>query len=110
LQSQQAQQQQQAQQLEQLQKQNVQLVQQTQEQQDEQARNQCINNLRQLDGAIQQWALENQQPANASVTMNAVLPYLKNSAAPVCPSGGTYSLTTVSAAPTCNIPGHVLPQ
>ncbi len=40
------------------------------------ASNACINNLRQLDGATQQWALENNQTANDVPTWNAVKPYL----------------------------------
>ena len=78
--------------------------------------NACINNLRQIDGAVQQWALENKQPANAAVVAANVLPYLK--AASVCPAAGaggtfatSYALTTVSNSPTCQIvpTTHVLP-
>ncbi|MCX6924537.1 MAG: type II secretion system protein, partial [Verrucomicrobia bacterium] len=59
--------------------------------------NACISNLRQIDGAIQQWALDTKQDDTAAVTAANVLPYLKN--AVVCPSGGktfadSYSLTT----------------
>lgn len=66
--------------------------------------NACISNLRQIDGAIQQWALDTKQSDTANVTAADVLPYLKN--AVVCPSGGktfadSYGLTTVSARPTC---------
>jgi len=31
-------------------------------------KNACINNLRQIDGSVQQWALENKQAASAAVT------------------------------------------
>lgn len=96
--------------LQQLQNQNQQLAQQNQEQQTNQDRNECINNLRQIDGAIQQWALENSQAANSPVTLDQLAPYFKNSTAPVCPSGGVYSVTTVSAEPSCSIPGHTLSQ
>jgi DNA polymerase II large subunit len=106
----QAQQAQQAQQLQQLQQQNQQLTQQTQQQQAVQSLNACINNLRQIDGAKQQWALENKQPANALVTPQHIAPYLKNQALPVCPSGGTYTLNDVQRHPTCSIPGHALPR
>ena len=66
--------------------------------------NACISNLRQIDGAIQQWALDTKQGDTASVSAADVLPYLKN--AVVCPSGGktfadSYSITTVAARPTC---------
>ena len=74
----------------------------------------CINNLRQIDAAIQQWALENNQGPDATVTHDDVVGYLKSP--PRCPAGGTgfttdYSLTTVSNAPTCTVQPrtHVLP-
>ena len=78
--------------------------------------NACINNLRQIDGAIQQWALETKQGAGAAVVEANVTPYLKS--AVVCPSAGaggtfasSYTLTTVSNSPTCQIvpATHVLP-
>jgi hypothetical protein len=37
--------------------------------------NSCINNLRQLDGAIQQWALENKKGTNDNVTIADITPY-----------------------------------
>ena len=66
--------------------------------------NACISNLRQIDGAIQQWALDTKQGDTATVTAADILPYLKNSV--VCPSGGktfadSYSISTVQAKPTC---------
>jgi len=67
-------------------------------------KNACINNLRQVDAAVQQWALELKQGPNATVTETDVTPYLKRTV--VCPAGGTvfadsYALTTVGAQPTC---------
>ena len=67
-------------------------------------KNACINNLRQIDGAVQQWALENKQGATANVSASDVYPYLKNSV--ICPSGGTaftdsYAVTDVATKPTC---------
>src|SRR5436305_14733328 len=49
--------------------------------------NACINNLRQIDGAKQQWALETKQATNASPTYVNISPYLKNAVS--CPSAGT---------------------
>ena len=78
--------------------------------------NACLNNLRQIDGAIQQWALENKAATNAAVVAANVSPYLK--ALPVCPSAGaagtfatSYTLVDVATPPVCKIvPGtHVLP-
>ena len=77
-------------------------------------KNACINNLRQINGAIQQWALETKQAPTATVGFPQISPYLKS--AVVCPSGGTafsdsYTTTTVDTAPTCqlNSTDHVLP-
>jgi len=76
-------------------------------------KNACINNLRQIDGAIQQWALENQAGAATAVTAANIDPYLGRGAGTtanvLCPSdtsksfATSYSLTTVAAAPTCLI-------
>jgi general secretion pathway protein G len=71
-------------------------------------KNACINNLRQLDGAIQQWALEEKKAKDSPVTLADVRGYLRNE--PVCPAGGTtaddsYAVTTASEPPTCISPG-----
>jgi len=75
----------------------------------------CINNLRQIDGAKQQWALENKKTANAVPTFDDLTPYFRPgpqgaSGVPVCPSGGVYTLNALNALPTCSIPGHALPK
>jgi len=76
--------------------------------------NACINNLRQIDGAIQQWALENKKDASASPVFTDISSYLKNSV--ICPSGGTafsdsYTLASVADKPVCKkVPStHKLP-
>ncbi len=71
--------------------------------------NACINNLRQIDGAIDEWALENGQSSGASVpdvaTVSAYLKLNANSSIPSCPAGGTYTTSTVGAVPqvTCTL-------
>ncbi|MGO8925451.1 MAG: competence type IV pilus major pilin ComGC [Limisphaerales bacterium] len=78
--------------------------------------NACINNLRQISGATQQWALEGKLASTATVNFAAISPYLKS--AVVCPSGGvgasfssSYTLNGVTANPVCQIvpATHVLP-
>src|SRR5882762_10344061 len=77
--------------------------------------NACINNLRQIDGAIQQWALQTKQAANAAVNVGNITPYLKS--VPSCPAdaagafASSYTITTVSNNPVCQIVPltHVLP-
>src|SRR5664279_1010911 len=67
-------------------------------------KNACINNLRQIDGSVQTWALENKKAASATVTFPDISGYLKNSV--ICPAGGTtfgdsYTVTDVKTKPTC---------
>src|SRR6516162_3290823 len=65
--------------------------------------NACINNLRQIDAAINEWALENGQNNGASVGgVATVSVYIKLNAAnsvPGCPAGGTYATTSVGSTP-----------
>ena len=72
--------------------------------------NACINNLRQIDAAKQQWALEKSKAADAIPTTQDLLPYFKDGVLPACPSGGSYTLNAVGELPSCSIAGHVLPQ
>jgi len=75
--------------------------------------NACINNLRQIDGAVQQWALENKASSGQTVSITAVQPYIKldrTGNIPACPAGGTYTTSTVSSNPVCSVGGnHILP-
>lgn len=75
---------------------------------EQQQANVCINNLRLIDGAKQQWALEKQKPAGALLTAADLAPYLKTNTLPTCPAGGVYTLNPVGFGPLCNIPGHAL--
>jgi prepilin-type N-terminal cleavage/methylation domain-containing protein len=64
----------------------------------------CINNLRQIEGAIQRWSLDMKKDEGQPVSYSDIRSYLQHSV--VCPSGGTkfedsYTITTVDAAPTC---------
>jgi prepilin-type N-terminal cleavage/methylation domain-containing protein len=69
--------------------------------------NACINNLRQLDGAVQQYALENKLSSTSTYTVSVLKPYIKldsNSNIPACPAQGTYSPgASVAAQPTCSL-------
>ena len=70
--------------------------------------NACINNLHMMDGAKQQWALENKKSPTDTPTQSDVAPYLPNSQLPICPAGGTYMINAVGKDPTCTIPNHQL--
>jgi prepilin-type N-terminal cleavage/methylation domain-containing protein len=80
--------------------------------------NACINNLRQIDAAANQFALEKGKTSGAAITFPGDLtPYIKLNASgsiPGCPAGGSYSDGTVGNAPACSLgstitPNHVLP-
>jgi prepilin-type N-terminal cleavage/methylation domain-containing protein len=82
--------------------------------------NACINNMRQIDAAVQQWALETHQVTGAQPSLTTDLtPYIKlnsGSSIPACPAGGTYTVGTVGASPqvSCSLgnsvtPGHYEP-
>ena len=72
--------------------------------------NTCINNLRLIEAAKQQWALDNSKTDDDIPNALELLPYFQNDVFPTCPAGGTYTINAVGAPPTCSIPGHVLPQ
>ena len=64
----------------------------------------CINNLRQIDSAVQTWALENKMASTAAVSFGAISSYLKS--AVVCPAGGStfsdsYTISDVKTKPVC---------
>ena len=68
----------------------------------------CINNLNKIDGAKQQWSIENKKLRGNPVTTTDITPYLNNKIIPLCPASGTYTIGSVGTKPVCNIPGHVL--
>ena len=68
--------------------------------------NSCVNNLRQIDGAKDVYALENNNATPGALTA-LVSTYIKRT--PVCPANGTYNLNALTATPTCSIgSGHAL--
>lgn len=75
-------------------------------------RNACINNLRQIDAAKNEFALEKGKKNGDPVTEADIKPYIKLDASgniPKCPGGGTYTIGKVGEKPTCSIAGHALP-
>lgn len=68
----------------------------------------CISNLKQVDSAKEQWAMDNKKATGATVGLTDVVPaYVKNT--PECPTGGVYAVNNVGSNPTCNQTGHELP-
>jgi prepilin-type N-terminal cleavage/methylation domain-containing protein len=81
--------------------------------------NACINNLRQIDGAKQEWALENKATATATPTAANIQPYMGRGSLgslPTCPLDSSitfatsYAIGDLSTAPVCSISSsnHVL--
>ena len=74
-------------------------------------KNACINNLRQIDGAKEQWALETNASTGAADAAG-VDGFIKGGA-PTCPASGVYAYNDLGANPTCDVVGdqpHVLPN
>ena len=82
------------------------------------ASNPCLNNLRQIDAAAQEFALEySKKPGDPINFPDDLTPYIKLTSQgkiPPCPQGGVYSIKRVGDTPTCSLgttvnPPHVLP-
>ncbi len=73
----------------------------------------CVNNLRQIEGAVDRWVFENDVSEDtivSDVTKEEIYSYIRGGEL-VCPSsGGTYTITAIGTYPqvTCNIDGHTL--
>jgi prepilin-type N-terminal cleavage/methylation domain-containing protein len=76
-------------------------------------KNVCIKNLREIDGAVQTWALENNKAPGDTYTLASLTSYLGRGtgAIPTCPANGAYSEgATVGDTPFCSLAaeGHVI--
>jgi len=61
----------------------------------------CAANLKQINSAKEQYAMENRLGTGAAVTAANVAPnYIK--AMPACPSGGAYTIAAVGTNPSCS--------
>jgi prepilin-type N-terminal cleavage/methylation domain-containing protein len=80
--------------------------------------NACVNNMRQISAAVNEWALETGQVSGSPNCASAISsgsaaetdlsPYIQlnsNSSIPPCPAGGTYTVGNVGALPqvTCSL-------
>jgi hypothetical protein len=74
--------------------------------QDQATANTCINNLRLINAAKQQWALEHAKTPDAIPTPQDLVAYFPNQLFPQCPAGGSYTINAVSNTATCTIAGH----
>ena len=74
-------------------------------------RNTCINNLRQVDSAKHEWALENRKSDTDTPTSDDLKVYINKNAFPSCPANGTFTINAMNTDPTCSksSAGHALP-
>jgi hypothetical protein len=70
---------------------------------------QRINNLRQLGGAREQWAIENKKTALDTPPWDELIgagKYIKVMSA--CPANGSYTLGNMMTKPRCTVPDHAI--
>ena len=68
--------------------------------------NACINNMRQIDSAVQQWALEKGMKDTDTIVSAEIAKYIKGEKMPECPGGGDYKLGADIGTPpsvTCSL-------
>jgi type II secretory pathway pseudopilin PulG len=68
--------------------------------------NACINNLRQIESAKEQWALAARKNTGDPVVTTEVDVYMKK--APICPGGGVYDYQALGTDAQCTSTGHTL--
>lgn len=73
----------------------------------ESQKNTCINSLRQIDSAKEQWALANGKVTGAAIVEAEVNAYIRKT--PTCPAAGSYTYGAVGTDPSCSVALHVLP-
>jgi len=64
--------------------------------------NACVNNLRQIDSAKEQWAMANDRTSGEDFVVSEVNEYIKGNTTPVCPHGGTYVYNPIGVFPECS--------
>jgi prepilin-type N-terminal cleavage/methylation domain-containing protein len=64
----------------------------------------CVSNLKSINGAMEQWAMDNKKASGQPVVTTDLYgtdKYVK--AEPVCPGGGEYIIEAVGIDPTCTV-------
>ena len=71
------------------------------------AKNSCINQLRQINGAKVQWAFKHNKTTNDAPTWDDLRSYFIGAHLPLeCPDGGAYTIGRVGELSSCSIAGH----
>src|SRR5271163_2627095 len=72
----------------------------------------CINALRMIEGAKEEWALDHNASTNATPTLDDLRPYIRLGETQSdlgwlkCPEGGTYTVGRIGELAKCSIPNH----
>jgi len=69
--------------------------------------NACINNMRQMDAAKEQWAMAQGMRDGDTVDINAVNDYIKGGVTPICPAEGHYEYKAIGEDPDCSVHGQL---
>ena len=69
----------------------------------------CQSNLKSIEGAKANWALENKRGSSDTPTDADLFgPTSYIAAKPTCPGNGSYTLNQVDAKPACSVAAHTL--
>lgn len=67
----------------------------------------CISNLRQLDAAKTQWAIDKNKTTNDTPAWEGLRDYFKE--VPLkCPNGGDYTIGSLDERPRCSLQKHAM--
>ena len=69
-------------------------------------KNACIENLRQIEGGKEQWAMAANKKTGDDIVTTAVAGYLKGGVLPMCPASGTYTYNPISTDAACSVTDH----
>lgn len=67
----------------------------------------CMNNLRLVDSAKEQVAIEKHLIVGDKIDINSLQEYLPGKKFPVCPAGGVYSVNVIGTNPRCSVHGEL---
>jgi len=75
--------------------------------------NACRQHLLLIDAAKTQWALEHNAAPGATPSAADISPYIESKSpggfdSLICPAGGSYSINSLGARPTCSAPNHTI--
>lgn len=68
--------------------------------------NACVNNLRMIEAAKNEWALEKGKDGGAVPAEADLTPYLQDGKFPAFPAGAIYTINAVSNPPSCTLNGR----